>query len=69
MDNLIAPLGAFSHLDEANRLRLQDGLHEAAEALETPYDMMVRLLNAVSYSVPCTRLSRLFSEGILANSG
>ncbi|KAJ5817766.1 hypothetical protein N7447_007774 [Penicillium robsamsonii] len=46
MDNLIAPLGAFSHLDEANRLRLQDGLHEAAEALETPYDMMIRLLNA-----------------------
>jgi len=48
MENLLAPLGASSHLDEANRVRLQDGLREAAEALETPYDMMIRFLNAVS---------------------
>ncbi|KAJ5751835.1 hypothetical protein N7520_008752 [Penicillium odoratum] len=46
MDDLIAPLDASSHLDEVNRLRLQDGLYEAAEALETPNDMLYRLLNA-----------------------
>lgn len=46
-DELIAPLEASSHLDEVNRLRLQDGLYEAAEALETPVDMMYRLLNQV----------------------
>ncbi|KAJ5523258.1 hypothetical protein N7513_012802 [Penicillium frequentans] len=44
-DDLIAPLDASSHLDEVSRLRLQDGLYEAAEALETPVDMMYRLLN------------------------
>jgi len=50
-DELIAPLEAFSHLDEVNRLRLQDGLYEAAEALETPVDMMYRLLNQVCPSI------------------
>ncbi|KAJ5661127.1 uncharacterized protein N7484_000499 [Penicillium longicatenatum] len=44
-DDLIAPPDPSTHLDESNRLRLQDGLYEAAEALETPVDMMYRLLN------------------------
>lgn len=50
-DDLLAPLEASSHLDEVNRLRLQDGLYEAAEALETPVDMMYRLLNQVRPSL------------------
>lgn len=50
-DDLLAPLEASSHLDEVNRLRLQDGLYETAEALETPVDMMYRLLNQVRPSL------------------
>ncbi|KAJ5921366.1 hypothetical protein N7466_009692 [Penicillium verhagenii] len=45
MDDLIAPLDASTHLNEENRVRLQDSLFEAAEALETPNDMLYRLLN------------------------
>jgi hypothetical protein len=48
MEKLLAPLnGEAKSLDEATRLKLQDGLHEAAESLETPYDTMLRFLNAV----------------------
>jgi flavine halogenase len=35
-------------LDEATRHRLMTSLHESAEELETPYDTMLRILNAVS---------------------
>lgn len=45
-DDLVT-LDTSSYLDEANRLRIQDGLYEAAEALETSVDMMYRLLNQV----------------------
>lgn len=35
-------------LDEFNRHRLMSSLHESAEELETPFDTMARLANAVS---------------------
>lgn len=48
MENLLAPFnGQAKSLNEATRLKLQDALHEAAESLETPYDTMLRFLNAV----------------------
>jgi demethylsterigmatocystin 6-O-methyltransferase len=34
--------------DEAARLKMQDSLHAAAEAMETPNDTMLRLFNGVS---------------------
>lgn len=40
------PLSAS--LDESSRHRLMSSLHESAEELETPYDTMLRFLNAVS---------------------
>ena len=35
-------------VDEASRLKLQDSLRSAAEAMETPNDTMLRLFNGVS---------------------
>lgn len=37
-------------VDEASRLKLQDALRSAAEAMETPNDTMLRLFNGVSAS-------------------
>ena len=34
--------------DEASRLKMQDSLRSAAEAMETPNDTMLRLFNGVS---------------------
>ena len=34
--------------DEASRVKMQDSLRSAAEAMETPYDMILRLFNGVS---------------------
>ena len=49
MESLLASLnGQASKLtDETSRLKLQDTLREAAENVETPRDVMLRLLNAV----------------------
>ena len=33
---------------ESNRIKLQDNLRGAADAMETPNDLMVRLVNTVS---------------------
>ena len=35
-------------VDEASRLKMQDSLRSAAEAMETPNDTMLRLFNGVS---------------------
>lgn len=52
MQSLLAPLnGQSTALDEASRLKLQDALREAADNLETPYDTMLRFLNAVWHSL------------------
>ena len=51
MDSIIAAINdlrASSSLDETSRLKLQDALRGAADALETPNDTMLRLFNAVS---------------------
>lgn len=49
-------MGSFSEsknmqrvvVDEAARLKMQDSLRGAAEAMETPNDTMLRLFNGVS---------------------
>jgi hypothetical protein len=49
---LLAPLnGTGASLDEASRHTLMSALHEAAENLETPYDIMLRFADAVSFRV------------------
>ncbi|KAG8527862.1 uncharacterized protein KY384_006778 [Bacidia gigantensis] len=46
MDSLLAPLsGSTQMVDEASRLKLQDSLRSAADAMETPHDTMLRLFN------------------------
>ncbi|KAH0175025.1 hypothetical protein KCU67_g468, partial [Aureobasidium melanogenum] len=47
MENLIAPLnGSTPAAGEITRLRLKDSLRSAADAMETPHDVMLRLFNA-----------------------
>jgi hypothetical protein len=50
MDSIIAAINglrASTSLDETSRLKLQDALRGAADAMETPNDTMLRLFNAV----------------------
>ena len=42
--------GTGAIMNEAARLKLQDAYHGAADSLETPHDVMLRLFNAVSTS-------------------
>ena len=48
--NYLKPMGEqVTELDEASRHAVMSALHEAAENLETPFDMLMRLSNTVSY--------------------
>jgi demethylsterigmatocystin 6-O-methyltransferase len=49
MSTLIEPKNMHRvRVDEASRLKMQDSLRSAAEAMETPNDTMLRLFNGVS---------------------
>ena len=48
MEALVAALnGQGAPIDELSRVTLQDALRGAADALETPHDLMLRLFNSV----------------------
>lgn len=48
MGSLLTPLnGTTKVADEQVRIKSQDALRSAADALETPHDTMLRLFNSV----------------------
>jgi len=48
MGSITTDNGTGAIMNEAARLKLQDAYHGAADTLETPHDVMLRLFNAVS---------------------
>lgn len=62
-DRLLEPLEVHGALlDEASRHAVMSALHEAAENLETPFDMLMRLANSVK--LPSIRLTRLLLHSL-----
>lgn len=48
MESLLASMnGKSAPVDEMSRLKLQDSLRGAADSMETPSDVMLRLFNSV----------------------
>jgi hypothetical protein len=54
-------------IDEATRHRLISSLRQSAEELETPYDTVVRYVDAVSYRVEDAAVLGFISLGVLIN--
>jgi hypothetical protein len=48
MGSITPDNGTATIMNEAASLKLQDAYHGAADSLETPHDVMLRLFNAVS---------------------
>jgi hypothetical protein len=54
-------------IDEATRHRLISSLRQSAEELETPYDTVVRYVDAVSYRIEDAAVLGFISLGVLIN--